>query len=513
MSENSQELQQLLSVFKTALNKFDDVKCKTPSTSSSTVSNCSKNFSDEKLLKYSQEYIDFTYESPTIFHVVEYFSDKLKKAGFSYVSEKESWSHLKPGKYFTVRNGSSLGAFVVGKDWTFDRGIGAIGAHIDALTVYLKPNSNRRKVDGYELLGVAPYAGTLGQVWWDRDLGVGGRLLVKDPETNKITQKLVDSTPNPIARIPTLAPHFGSPANGPFNLETQAVPVVGFSTEDDEPATDAEKKSPLYGKHPLSLIRYISKLAGVSPADIVNWDLQLYDIQKGAFGGLKKDFVFAPRVDDRICSFAALEALIEAEADSLLPSDTFSLVGLFDNEEIGSLTRLGIKGGLLEMIVSRVISTDHFNPDAFDVQEQIRLAYANTIILSADVNHALNPNFPEVYLDGHKPLPNTGLTLAMDANGHMATDSTGIALVEELAKINGDKIQYFQIRNDSRSGGTIGPSISSQTGARTIDLGIPQLSMHSIRATVGSKDVGLGLKFFKGFFANWRKSYDQYTDL
>lgn len=207
-------------------------------------------------------------------------------------------------------------------------------------------------------------------------------------------------------------------------METQAVPVVGFSTEDDEPATDEEKKSPLYGKHPLSLIRYISKLAGVSPADIVNWDLQLYDTQKGAFGGLKKDFVFAPRVDDRICSFAALEALIEADADSLLPSDTFSLVGLFDNEEIGSLTRLGIKGGLLEMIVSRVISTDHFNPDAFDVQEQIRLAYANTIILSADVNHALNPNFPEVYLDGHKPLPNTGLTLALDANGHMATDST-----------------------------------------------------------------------------------------
>ncbi|CAK7901182.1 vacuolar aminopeptidase 1 [[Candida] anglica] len=465
--------------------------------------------------KYAEEYIDFTYKNPTIYHVVDTVSSELSAAGFKYVSERDSWEDLTPGKYYTKRNGSALIAFVVGKDWTPEKGVGIIGAHIDALTVVLKPNSSKATVEGYELLGVAAYSGALTDLWWDRDLGIGGRLLVKDSKTSKIEQKLVDSTPHPIAHIPTLAPHFGAPAKGPFNPETQAVPVIGFSGEDDEeeaPATDAEKASPLYGKHSLKLLRYIAKLAKVNVEDILQWDLQLYDIQKGTRGGLKKEFIFAPRIDDRICSFAAYKSLIEADANSLLPSDGFSIVGLFDNEEIGSATRQGIKGQLIESVIGRVISSKSFNGKA-DSQEQIRLTYGNTIILSADVNHLYNPNFDSVYLEHFKPVPNKGLSIALDPNGHMATDSIGLSLVEQLAKKNGDKVQYFHIRNDSRSGGTIGPSISLQTGARTIDLGIPQLSMHSIRATAGAKDVGNGVKFFTGFFSNWRETYDNFDDL
>ncbi|RCK64645.1 Vacuolar aminopeptidase 1 [Candida viswanathii] len=471
-------------------------------------------FTHEYYNKIADDYIEFTYKNPTIYHVVQHFKKQLELKGFTYLPESSSWSNLKAGKYFTVRNGSSLAAFVVGDKWTPSRGVGAVGSHIDALTTVLKPNSTKAKVEGYELLGVAPYAGTLGSVWWDRDLGVGGRLLVKDKK-GKVSQQLVDSTPHPIAHIPTLAPHFGTPAVGPFNTETQAVPVIGFSGEDDEeePPTEDEKKAPLYGKHPLKLLRYIAGLANVEVSDILQWDLQLYDVQKGTKGGLNKEFVFAPRVDDRVCSFAALNALIESTVDGTLADDSFSIVGLYDNEEIGSLTRQGAKGGLLELVVSRVLSSEFVNPDGVDTQESLRLTYANSIVLSADVNHLLNPNFTEVYLEHHKPLPNIGVTLALDPNGHMATDSIGLALAEEFAKKNGDKVQYFQIRNDSRSGGTIGPSISTQTGARTIDLGIPQLSMHSIRATLGTKDIGLGIKFFYGFFKNWRETYDDFVDL
>ena len=118
-----------------------------------------------------------------------------------------------------------------------------------------------------------------------------------------------------------------------------------------------------------------------------------------------------------------------------------------------------------------------------------------------------------VILKNHFPVPNVGITLSLDPNGHMATDVVGTALVEELARRNGDKVQYFQIKNNSRSGGTIGPSLASQTGARTIDLGIAQLSMHSIRAATGSKDVGLGVKFFNGFFKHWRSVYDEFGEL
>lgn len=466
---------------------------------------------DDYYKSIAEEYIEFTYKCPTIYHVVQYFSEKLTANGFKYISEKASWKDVTPGKYFTIRNGSSIIVFNVGKDWTPAKGIAIIGSHIDSLTVLLKPNSIKSKVDGYDLLGVANYAGSLGDPWWDRDLGIGGRLLFKD-SNGCVTQKLVDSTPQPIARIPTLAPHFGTPSQGPFNKETQAVPVVGFSSKEEDPATDDEKSCPLFGMHSLKLLRFISKISGVPVKDINQIDLQLFDVQKGTFGGLDEEFLFAPRIDDRICSFAAISALIEASNANLLSSDSFSMVGLFDHEEVGSGSRTGIRGGLLESTVKRLLSTSAFADDS-SIEANESLAYANSIILSADVNHLVNPNFTQYYLEHHKPVPNKGITIAVDPNGHFATDSTGIALMEDLAKLNDDKLQYFQIRNDSRSGGSIGPLISLQTGARTIDLGIAQLSMHSIRATTGSKDVGLGTKFFRGFFANWRNTYDKYSDL
>lgn len=471
-------------------------------------------YSEKYFEEHSASYIDFTYNNPTIYHVVEHFSKKLEKAGFKYIAEKDSWDSLTSGKYYTHRNGSALAAFIVGPDWKPSKGVGVIGSHIDSLTVALKPTSTKSNVDGYELLGVAPYAGGLSPVWWDRDLGIGGRLLVKDRETGIVKKVLADSTPHPIAKIPTLAPHFGQPSLGPFNKETQAVPVIGFSGESEEPQpTEAEKNAPLYGRHPLKLLRYVASLAKVKMEDILEWDLQLFDVQKGVRGGLENEFIFAPRVDDRVCSYAAISSLIESDASGKLSSDAFSIVGLFDNEEIGSATRLGIKGQLIESVVARVVGSKNFNIDAVDIIEALKVVYANSIILSADVNHLVNPNFSNIYLEHHKPVPNKGITIALDPNGNMATDSVGLALVEELARTNDDKLQYFQIRNDSRSGGTIGPSISLQTGARTIDLGIPQLSMHSIRATLGAKDIGLGTKFFNGFFANWRKKYDNYGDL
>jgi aminopeptidase I len=234
-------------------------------------------------------------------------------------------------------------------------------------------------------------------------------------------------------------------------------------------------------------------------------------VQKGALGGLKREFVFAPRIDDRVCLFAAYKALIES-ADSL-PRDGFSVVGLFDNEEIGSASRQGIKGQLVETVVERVVSLLSADTDDLTTLELVRLAYANSVILLSDVNHLLNPNFTANYLENHKPLPNKGITIALDPDVNFATDSVGLALVERLAAINNDPIQYFQKRNGTRSGGTIGPSISLQTGARTIDLGIPQLSMHSIRATVGKRDIGHGIKFFAGFFEKWRETYDTFDDL
>lgn len=452
-----------------------------------------KEKSGEKFLpryfeNHAKTYIDLTYENPTIYHLIRSFGAQLEDAGFVRLDERNSWAKLTPGKYYVTRGGSSLAAFVLGQNWKPQNGIKIVGAHADALTQVLKPNSNKALLEGYNLLGVAPYG--YGPTWWDRDLGIGGRLFAR--ENGSIKTVLVDSTPHPVGRISTLAPHFGKLSEGPFNPETQTVPVIGFGVE-TEPPTKEEKSAPLYGKHPLKLLRYISRISKVAVKDIVQWDLQLYDVQKGTFGGLDNEFVFAPRVDDRVCSYAAIAGLLEAEHKE----DDFLVVGLFDNEEIGSATRQGARGQIVETSISRVLNLGALpGVSAKDLPQ----AFANSIILSADVTHLVNPNFPEAYLEHHKPIPNHGISVELSSDGSVATDSEGRLFIEELARKNGDPLQYSQNRNDGLGGFTIGPQLAYQTGATTVDVGIPQLSMHSVRAALGAKDIGLGAKFFRGFF-------------
>lgn len=449
--------------------------------------------------KYTDKFLHFMNTSPTVYHAVDYLAKELEANGFKYISERESWSEALnyKGKFYTTRNGSSLVAFVVGKNWLPGNGIGAIGAHIDALAAKLKPISKKEPVEGYLQLGVAPYANSFsGPTWWDRDLGIGGKVIVR--EGGKITSKLAH-IPHPVARIPTLAPHFGAPSVGPFNAETQMTPIIGLIGEGEvEDPTDDEKLSPLYGKHSLKLLRAISKNIGMEVKDLLQFDLELFDTQFGTVGGLEKDFLFCPRIDDKICSYCGIRALIDSLEDPLaFPNDSLHAVALFDNEEVGSLSRAGARGSLFETVVERILAY-HESDD-----ELKRLTYANSFLISADVIHAVNPNFASVYLEHHKPKLNVGISLTCDPNGNMATNSVSIALLEEIARQTGNTLQVFHIRNDSRSGGTIGPALSSATGIRTVDCGVPQLAMHSIRATTGSKDVWLGVKMFKAFFQKW----------
>lgn len=446
---------------------------------------------------YASKYLEYTDAAPTVYHAVDFLTRELEREGFQYISERDPWDDaLKTGsKFYTTRNGTSFVAFVRGKNWVPGNGAVITGTHTDSLCAVLKPSSKRQNVDGYELLGVAPYAGALSSTWWDRDLGLGGRLIVRDG--NKITTKLV-RIPHPIARIPTLAPHFGAPANGPFNLETQAVPIVGLVPESQElKPTEDEKQCPIFDKHSLRLLRALSKYGGVPVKDILEFDLQLYDTQPACFGGLDKEFLFCPRLDDKLCSYVAVHGLIES-SPHLETGDTLTIVAGYDNEEIGSLTRAGARGNLLELTVDRILETSTASVSASRF-------YANSFFLSADVLHAVNPNFKDVYLEHHKPHLNVGITLARDPNGHMITDGVTTAFVNEVARRSGDTIQQFQIRNDSRSGGTIGPALAAKTGLRGVDLGIPQLSMHSIRAATGSKDIWLGVRFFKNFNELWRE--------
>ncbi|KKK18527.1 hypothetical protein AOCH_005654 [Aspergillus ochraceoroseus] len=453
---------------------------------------------------YAQPYCDFMTNHPTIFHAVDGFSKELESKGYKYLSEREAWTSKleRGGKYYTTRNGSAIIAFSVGKDYQSGNGVAVVAGHIDALTAKLKPVSKLPSKVGYAQLGVAPYAGALGKTWWDRDLSIGGKVLVRNASTGKVEAKLV-KLDWPIARIPSLAEHFGAPAQGPFNKETQMVPIIGVDNSDlfqsqqtsTTTADNGIEPGTFAATQPAKLIHVISKELGITDySSILNWELELYDSQPACLGGLDKDLIFAGRIDDKLCCYAAHQALLAS------PDSTSS-----------SSVKMGARSNFMSSVIERITQsfvpvTSSYGPDL------LAQTVANSFFVSSDVIHAVNPNFANVYLENHMPRLNVGVTVSADSNGHMTTDSVSHGFIKRVAERCGATLQVFQIRNDSRSGGTIGPMTSSRIGMRAVDVGIPQLSMHSIRATTGRLDPGLGVKLFKGFFDYFEDVDKEFVD-
>ena len=264
-----------------------------------------------KLGAYTQPFLSFISENPTVFHAVSHVGKRLDEHGFTRLSEREPWSVVKGGKYYFERNGSSLIAFTVGKNYKAGNGASIIASHIDALTTRLKPISTLTTKAGYVQLGVAPYAGALNGTWWDRDLGVGGRVVVKTG--NKFETRLV-KLGWPIARIPTLAPHFGQAAHmDGANKETEMVPIIGLECSGSSQASEDNKNHAILGgagtftaTQPQRLVKAIAGELNIQDySDIFNWELELFDTQPAQLGGLDKEFIFAGRIDDKLCCFSA----------------------------------------------------------------------------------------------------------------------------------------------------------------------------------------------------------------
>ena len=470
---------------------YDRKGSESTSHSTSETAKSDKSFAPED---YTQPYLKFMTDNPTIFHAVDTLTKQLSDGGYEYLPERKIWN-LKPGgKYYTTRNSSSFIAFAVGKEYQPGNGVGIVAGHIDALTVKLKPVPKLPTKAGFVQMAVAPYAGGMNSTWWDRDLGIGGRVLVK---TNSGIEERLVKLPWPIARIPTLAPHFGAAAQGPFNPETQMVPIIGLDNSDlrGGEASSTMPAGTFAATQPERLVKTISRALDIDDySSIVNWELELFDIQPAQLGGLDKEFIFAGRIDDKLCCFAAIEGLLAASDDA--SPGIIKMVGCFDDEEIGSYLRQGARSNFMSSVIERISesTTERTGPNLLGQM------MANSFLVSSDVIHSVNPNFLGAYLENHSPRLNVGVAVSADPNGHMTTDPVSTALLSRVAEKCGSTLQVFQIRNDSRSGGTIGPMTSSRLGCRAIDCGIPQLSMHSIRATTGSLDPGLGVQLYKGFF-------------
>lgn len=453
--------------------------------------------------------------------------------------ERDSWAPtLQPGgKYYLTRNTSSIVAFAIGNKWKAGNPIAMIGAHTDSPCLRIKPVS-KRTGDGFIQVACETYGGGLWHTWFDRDLSIAGRAMVRTKDGN-IEQRLV-KVERPILRIPTLAIHLDRQENFQFNKETQLFPIAGLvaaelnrqgkTEETKEDSKDTETEGPLAAptaRHHPYIIDIIAEEAGAEPSDIVDFEMVLYDTQKSVIGGLNNELIFSPRLDNLMMTYCSVEGIIKSlSPSSALENDsTIRLIACFDHEEIGSQTAQGADSNLLPAVIRRlsVLPASDSNSDkSFEkVEADTATAYEQTLatsfLISADMAHSVHPNYPAKYESQHRPEMNKGTVIKINANARYATNSPGIVLLQEAARRakaasynpksakEGVPLQLFVVRNDSSCGSTIGPMLSAAMGARTLDLGNPQLSMHSIRETGGAHDVEHAVNLFDSFFENFEE--------
>ncbi|KAL9261603.1 putative aspartyl aminopeptidase [Drosera capensis] len=447
--------------------------------------------------------VDFLNASPTAFHAVDEAKRRLESAGFERISEREEWKLEVGRKYFFTRNHSTVVAFAIGKKYVAGNGIYIVGAHTDSPCLKLKPTSKVTK-GGYLEVGIQTYGGGLWYTWFDRDLTVAGRLILREEKdgSTSYSHRLV-RVQEPIIRVPTLAIHLDRDVNDGFKPNTQnhLVPILA-TTVKGELNKDAAENGPV-GKaksdnqkhHPL-LLKHLANHAGCEPDNICDFELQACDTQPSIIGGAMKEFVFSGRLDNLCMSFCSLKALIDAtSSESSLEDETgVRMVALFDHEEVGSNSAQGAGSPVMLDALSRIVNS--FSSYSQIIKQTIQKSF----LVSADMAHALHPNYMDKHDENHQPKMHGGLVIKHNANQRYATNSVTSFLFKEIARKHDLPVQDFVVRNDMPCGSTIGPILASGVGIRTVDVGAPQLSMHSIREMCAVDDVRHSYEHFKAFF-------------
>jgi len=436
--------------------------------------------SDPKHAPETLDLLSYIDQSPTPWHCASTSADRLRAAGFAALDEREGW-RLGPGDGgFVVRDGAVV-AVRLGTRPPIESGFRLIGAHTDSPNLRLKPAPEVDKA-GYRTLGVEVYGGALYHSWLDRDLGIAGRIFLRAagavPETRLV------HIAKPLCRIPSLAIHLNREVNNEglkLNAQTHLAPMFGMA------AGKGDDASALKG--------LLAEAAGVLADAIMGWDLALVDTLPATIGGFDDAFVFAPRLDNQASCHAALTAMLRAEA-----SAATQVVCLYDHEEVGSLTSAGADGPLVELLLQRLASGaawgatntgagDGAGDGATSDAERFQRAIARSWHVSADMAHAVHPNYEDRHEPQHKPVLNGGPVIKSNSNQRYATTGETAALFEALCQEVGVPVQKFVTRTDLACGTTIGPIAGGKLGVRTVDVGNPMLSMHSAREQCGAHDV------------------------
>jgi aspartyl aminopeptidase len=424
--------------------------------------------------------ITFLDEGLTAWHAASLMAGRLGDAGFEELDEAAEWRLEPGGRYHVVRNGSALAAFVVGTAPASRGGLRVVGAHTDSPALKLKPNPSRAS-GGYVTLGVEVYGGPILATWTDRDLRIAGRASIRNPDAPMGLESRLLAPPRPLVVVPNLAIHLNRKVNDEgLKLNAQEnLPAILAREGEDLPAGEAA-------------VRLVAAEVGVDPADVMGFDLVLCDAQGAARAGVDGQFLRSGRIDDLAMCHAGLAALVRSCGQE---TDHTRMLVCYDNEEVGSSTAQGAASPFLTDVIERIAM-------AAGGREALMRAVARSWLVSADMAHALNPNYASKHDPDHRPVLGGGPVLKVNASRRYATDSEGQALFERICRDADVPVQRYVNRSDLPCGSTIGPIASSRLGMRTIDVGNPILAMHSIRETAGAADQELMIRALAGFYSD-----------
>lgn len=424
----------------------------------------------------SKSFIDgllqFLTQSPTPWHATANIAAILGDAGFEHLKETDEWNLKTGGRYIVTRNDSSIIAFVYGKADLFNRGIKMVGAHTDSPCLKIKPNPEKIQA-GLHQLAVEPYGGVLLNPWFDRDLSIAGRVSFRESD-GAIGSALVDFK-RAIAIIPSLAIHLDREANKDcsVNSQTDLPPILG-ALHDDQPVDFRDQL--------LKELISVEKKSKIK--EILEYEINLYDSQAAALTGLNGEFVSSARLDNLLSCWVAVCAISAASDENT------SLIVCTDHEEVGSASACGAQGPFLRSVLERLSGGSTRFTRIMD----------QSVMISADNAHALHPNYRDKHDPDHAPLLNSGPVLKVNSNQRYASNSETAALFRALCEEADVPMQVMVARSDMGCGSTIGPITAAEIGVPTVDVGIPQLAMHSIRETACAEDVWRLYKVLEKFF-------------
>ncbi len=426
---------------------------------------------DTQTESFNKRLAEFIDGSPTPFHAVANMTILLREAGFKSLSESEEWTVKQGEKYFVTRNGSSIIAFVAGSEDLAETGIRMAGAHTDSPCLMVKPQPEMLN-NKYFQLGVEVYGGALLNPWFDRDLSLAGRLVYSDV-SGQLKQKLINFD-EAIAIIPSLAIHLDRAANNDrtINPQTDIPPIL----------MQADKKAD-----------FRELLGGRFLAEgekVLDYELCFYDVQGAATVGLNKEFFAAARLDNLLSCFVATQALINADTSCT------SVLVCNDHEEVGSVSSVGADGPFLASVVDRLCNDLCSDAGASNKAR----VFDGSLLISCDNAHAVHPNFAAKHEVGHSPALNGGPVIKVNSNQRYATNGVTASLFRQLCAEVDVPVQSFVTRTDLGCGSTIGPVTAAKLGIPTLDVGIPQLAMHSCRELTGTLDPERLSRVLTAFF-------------